>query len=264
MKLAIITSRSLRHCFFVNTIARTHGVAGVVREVKRDLVAESKGDQPAVLFEHLEERDEAERRYFAEHLAPVCSDVLDVGVGGSNSPLVYTFLEAHDPDAVLLFGTSIIKPPILSRFEGRIINMHLGLSPYYRGAATNFWPLVDGEPECVGATIHHAISKVDAGAVLNQTRPQFVGTDHAHDIGCKAIIAGVEGLLAVLRASEQRGFERGRPQPPGAGRLFRRRDFSAEAVARLRANLEAGMVPAYLEKKVERDARYPLVTLGAG
>lgn len=261
MKLAIITSRSLRHCFFVNTIARAHGVAGVVREAKRDPVTESKGDQPAVLIKHLEERDEAERRYFAEHLAPACRDVLDVGVGGSNSPLVYTFLEAHNPDAVLLFGTSIIKSPLLSRFEGRIINMHLGLSPYYRGAATNFWPLVDGEPECVGATIHHAIPKVDAGAILNQTRPELVATDRAHDIGCKAIIAGLDGLLAVLRASEQHGFDRGRPQPPGAGRLFRRRDFSAEAVARLRANLDAGMVAAYLEKKPERDAHYPLVTL---
>jgi hypothetical protein len=264
LKLAILTSMSLRHCCFVNTIARYHGVAGVVREVKRDLVAESKGGQLDLLIEHLEERDEAERRYFAEHLEPACSDVLDVGVGGGNSPRVYDFLVAHDPDAVLLFGTSIIEPPVLNRFEGRIINMHLGLSPYYRGAATNFWPLVNGEPECVGATIHHATPKVDAGAVLNQTRPPLVGTDRAHDIGCKAIIAGVEALLAVLRASEQRGFDPGRPQPPGQGLVFRRRDFSAEAVARLRANLEAGMVPAYLEKKAERDARYPLVTLGAG
>lgn len=263
MKLAILTSRSLRHFFFVNSIARHHEVMGVVREVKRDLVAEAKGDRPHVLAEHLAERDEAERRYFAEHLEPACSDVLDVGVGGSNSPLVYDFLVAHDPDAVLLFGTSIIEPPILSRFEGRIINMHLGLSPYYRGVATNFWPLVNGEPECVGATIHHATSKVDAGSMLNQLRPELAASDRAHDIGCKAIIAGVDGLLAVLRVSEQRGFDRGRPQPPGRGVVFRRRDFSAEAVLQLRANLDAGMLPAYLEKKAERDARYPLVTLGA-
>jgi hypothetical protein len=263
LKLAILTSRSLRHCFFVNTIARYHEVMGVVREVKRDLVLESKGDEPRVLTEHLAERDDAERRYFANDLEPACSDVLDVGVGGSNSPLVHDFLVARDLDAVLLFGTSIIRPPILDRFEGRIINMHLGLSPYYRGTATNFWPLVRGEPECVGATIHHAISKVDAGALLNQRRPELVASDRAHDIGCKAIIAGVDGLLAVLRASEPRGFDRGRPQPPGEGVVFRRRDFSAEAVRRLRANLDRGMIPAYLEKKAERDARYPLVTLGA-
>jgi len=131
LKLAILTSRSLRHFFFVNSIARHHEVMGVVREVKRDLVAEAKGDRPHVLAEHLAERDEAERRYFAEHLEPACSDVLDVGVGGSNSPLVYDFLVAHDPDAVLLFGTSIIEPPILSRFEGRIINMHLVVTPEY-------------------------------------------------------------------------------------------------------------------------------------
>jgi methionyl-tRNA formyltransferase len=264
LKLVILTSTSLRHCFFVNTIARCHEVKGVVREVKRDLVEESKGDQPQVLAEHLTERGEAERRYFAEHLEPACSDVLDVGVGGSNSPGVYDFLVARDPDAVLLFGTSIIEPPILSRFEGRIVNMHLGLSPYYRGTATNFWPLVNGQPECVGATIHHAIARVDAGSVLNQTRPELVGSDRAHDIGCKAIIAGVDGFLETLRASEQHGFDSGRSQPPGEGVVYRRRDYSAEAVLRMRANLDAGMVAAYLEKKWERDARYPLVTLGAG
>jgi len=263
LKLVILTSRSLRHFFFVNAIAQHHEVMGVVCEVKRDVVAESRDDQPHVLAEHLAERDGAERRYFAEHLEPACSDVLDVGIGGINSSLVFDFLVAHNPDAVLLFGTSIIEPPILSRFESRIINMHLGLSPYYRGSATNFWPLVNGEPECVGATIHHATSKVDAGAILNQVRPELVETDRAHDIGCKAIIAGVDGLLEALQASEQRGFDLGRPQPPSEGYLFRRRDFNGEAVLRMRANLDAGMVPAYLEKKTERDARYPLMRLGA-
>ena len=45
------------------------------------------------------------------------------------------------PDVVLVFGTGLLKAPLIGAFPGRIINIHLGLSPYYRGAGTNFWPL---------------------------------------------------------------------------------------------------------------------------
>jgi methionyl-tRNA formyltransferase len=262
VNVAILTSRSLRHHFFVNTLAEEHNVVGMVREVKRDLVKESKGDQPTIMEEHLAERNEAESRYFGDHAEPRCPDLLDVNVGETNSPEVFAFLRGRNPDAVLLFGTSIIKPPILSHFEGRIINMHLGLSPYYRGAATNFWPLVNREPECVGATIHHAILKVDGGAILNQMRPIFAADDRAHDIGCKAIIAGARGFIRTLATAGDGDFPPGRPQSPGEGLLFRRRDFSAESVVTMRRNFDTGMISEYLEKRVTRDAGYPLVELG--
>ena len=72
--------------------------------------------------------------------------------------------------------------------------MHLGLSPYYRGSGTNFWPLVDRLPECVGVTIHLAIPSVDAGPILTQVRPDIEPTDRAHEIGSRAIIAGLYAL----------------------------------------------------------------------
>ena len=40
-------------------------------------------------------------------------------------------------------------------------------------------------------------------------------------------------------------------------------DFSAEAVLRLRANFDDGMLAAYLDAKPERDAKHPIVTLKA-
>ena len=261
MKLAVMTSRSLRHHFYLDALAAKHEVVACVRETKRDLVQESAGDEPAVMREHLAERDAAEQRYFGAYAAPACDRVLDVASGESNTPRVFDFLEAAGPDAVMLFGTSIIEPPVLSHYEGRIINLHLGLSPYYRGTASLFWPLVNGAPECVGATIHHAILRVDAGALLHQVRPDLSPSDGAHDIGCKTVIAAAAGVLALLAVAEESGLPAGREQARGGGLLYRRRDFSAEAVTRLRANLAAGMVPDYLAARAERDSAYPLVEL---
>ncbi len=118
MKIAILTSNSLRHHYFVNMVAAEHEVVGVVTAVKRDLVLESKGDEPTVMAKHLRARGEAEQRYFAEHPEARCDSVMTVGVGEANLPAVYQFLQRLDPEVVLLFGTNIIRPPILTHFEG--------------------------------------------------------------------------------------------------------------------------------------------------
>ena len=44
------------------------------------------------------------------------------------------------------------KGKILKEFRSKIINAHLGLSPYYRGSGTNIFPFVNKEIEYVGVT----------------------------------------------------------------------------------------------------------------
>ena len=48
----------------------------------------------------------------------------------------------------------------------KAINIHAGVSPYYRGAGCNFWALYDGNPHLVGATIHLLSKGLDSGPVL--------------------------------------------------------------------------------------------------
>jgi methionyl-tRNA formyltransferase len=137
------------------------------------------------------------------------------------------------------------------------VNMHLGLSPYYRGAATNFWPLVNGEPECVGATIHLATLSVDAGPILRQARPAIEPEDGAHEIGCRAILAGADAAVGALIDYSNRHLE---PRvQSGEGRLYRNKDFDADAVVELWRRLESGMIPDYLADRQRRDERFPIV-----
>lgn len=206
------------------------------------------------------QRDEAEHRYFGETESfPLeAQDVLFIEHNTVNRTEVLDWVHARQPDLLLLFGTSIVKEPLLAQYHNRVINMHLGLSPYYRGVATNFWPLVNREPECVGVTIHMAVLAVDAGAILNQGRPRAAVTDNAHDLGCKTIQVGAE----LLGAAAHDAFD-GALDPhaqKGGGRLYRRRDFNAEAVRQLWHNLETGMMTEYLADYENRIARFPIVT----
>jgi methionyl-tRNA formyltransferase len=166
-----------------------------------------------------------------------------------------------EPDVVLVFGTGLLRLPIIERFVGRVINLHLGLSPYYRGAGTNFWPLVNREPEYVGATIHYLDAGIDTGPMIAHARPDIGASDGPHEIGNKAIVAAADVLVAAARAHAA-GVLRPVPQPAG-GRLYQRKHFTADAVRRLEANFESGMIPEYLADRAARDARLQLLTLEA-
>ena len=147
---------------------------------------------------------------------------------------------------------------MLETFRDRLVNLHLGLSPYYRGSGTNFWPLVNDEPEFVGATLHLAVARVDAGAILAQVRPPVAADDRCHELGTKTLIAALDRLPEVLRA-----YEACRLVPVAqdlaGGRLYRRADFTADAVHQLWARFDAGMIPRYLGDIARRCAAVPIV-----
>ncbi len=48
----------------------------------------------------------------------------------------------------------------------RAINIHAGITPYYRGSDCNFWALYDNNPHLVGTTIHLLSKGLDNGPIL--------------------------------------------------------------------------------------------------
>jgi folate-dependent phosphoribosylglycinamide formyltransferase PurN len=262
MRAIVLTSTMRRHTYVANTLAERLEVAGVWREAKSFEPMRYAGseDDAAVIRRHFEAREASEEAYFADHAAVRAPNRL-VPPGGCNEAAEIEAMRRASPDVVLVFGTSLLAQPLLDAFAGRAINIHLGLSPYYRGAGTNFWPLVNGEPEYCGATIHFLDPGVDTGPILAHVRPDIRRGDGPHDIGNKTIVAAAGALAAAARAHAASPL-RGVPQE-GPGRVYRRADFSAAAVRRLYANVEAGMIDEYLRHRTARDAKLSLVTLEA-
>jgi folate-dependent phosphoribosylglycinamide formyltransferase PurN len=256
--IVIITGDQLRHNYFIDQLNVHFDVRGVVSESVYQPKIEGEPDDISDLRRHFEEREQAERRYFvsSEQMTLPFNWLLRVPKGEANSDPVFKWIMEKAPQYLILYGSSIIRQRLLKAFDRRTINMHLGLSPYYRGSGTNFWPLVNGEPELVGVTIHLASLDVDAGAILKQVRPKISVEDRNHDIGCKAIIAGTEAMITTLKEYEA-GKIKPRPQPEG-GRLYKRADFNVEAVRQMWRNFDAGMIEAYLAEP-ERADRYPII-----
>ena len=262
MKAIMLTSTFRRHQFVVNTVAARCELAGVWQEEKTfrpERYATDAADE-AVIQRHFAARDDSEARYFAAdaslRLQPGVTH-RQVAGGGCSDPSEVALMTAARPDVVLVFGTGILREPLLSAFDGRIINIHLGLSPYYRGAGTNFWPLVNREPEYVGATVHYLDAGIDTGPIIAHARPVVERGDGPHDLGNKTIVSAAQALLRAA-AAHVSGVARAVPQS-GGGRLYQRKDFNADAVRSLYRNFETGMIDEYLAARHARDAAVRLV-----
>ena len=85
------------------------------------------------------------------------------------------------------------------------INIHQGLTPYYRGGPPVFWELYNGERE-IGATVHFVESKVDTGEIIAQETLPLI-YDYSYGLNYEAFIADYRSrMMASLRAADgQRG-----------------------------------------------------------
>ena len=202
MKVALLTSDSLRHKYIAHSLAKRLDLALIIAEKKSPAITntDSLSEEDAEFIKnHFLKRQNSEVEYFGAFTNfPTNSKLLKLDHGSINSKEVKAKIAESEVDYMLLFGTSIIKEELLNIYPGRIINLHLGLSPYYRGSATNLFPYYYNEPECVGGTIHLATSEVDKGAILYQFRPDIDPNDSLHDIGNNVILKGGKILPEIL------------------------------------------------------------------
>ena len=262
----LLTSTALRHSFVINHLAARLDLVGVWRETKSfqpERSAQTTADRRTI-DEHFAARERSERLYFEDHARlrlNAGAHLREVGPGGINDPTARAQMIALAPEVLLVYGTGLLGHDLIEAFEGRIVNLHLGLSPYYRGSGTNFWPLVNREPEYVGATIHYLDAGIDTGPIIAHVQPSISADDGPHDVGNKTILEAAASLAEVAEAVVK-GDVRGIPQTH-RGRLYQRKDFNAEAVRRLNENFLTGMMQDYLANKSTRDATLQLRTLVA-
>ena len=263
-RVVILTGSELRHDFFRKAVSLAQDIA-VLRSYTEGLegtlrtTIDSARPGSALQLRHLSLRDRSERDFFGSFvaLAPDRSNVLAIPRGTVNEPLVISEIETLGPDLILAFGPSLVREPLLSRYAGRFVNIHLGLSPYYVGSGTNFWPLVNAEPEFVGATFMHIDAGIDDGAILHQIRARIYPEDGPHQIGNRLIADMVCATIHLVRHFDELGPGVTPNRPPTA-RTYRKKDFTAEAVETLYANFRTGLAERYEAERSVRIARAPL------
>ena len=144
MKIVLLTSDSLRHKFIASEISKQLDLKLIVIEAKSAKIqdtSELNKQEAAFISAHFKARNKSESLFFGGYKEfPGEIPQLRIPHGNFNSLEVNKAIDNLTPDLIVLFGTSIIKDPLLGNYAGKIINLHLGLSPYYKGSATNLFP----------------------------------------------------------------------------------------------------------------------------
>lgn len=107
--------------------------------------------------------------------------------------------EALQSDVYVVFGASFIKGWLIDFLvEHRALNIHMGLSPYYRGSSCNFWALYDEKPNYVGATIHFLSEGLDSGDMLFHCVPRLHSGDTPFDFSMRAVLVAQQALVSAI------------------------------------------------------------------
>ena len=111
--------------------------------------------------------------------------------------------DSLDSDLYIIFGSSFIKGWLVDYLiEKRAINIHMGLSPYYRGSSCNFWAMYDQKPEYVGATIHRLSKGLDSGDMFFHCLPNMKNINNPFDFTMQSVKVAHSAIIEKIKTNE--------------------------------------------------------------
>ena len=255
MRIVLLTGSEIRHEYFRKKIScdsRIEVLASFCEGLEDSLENRIKENDESSdhQLEHVRARTQTEKDFF-EHFIRNSEDHSKpkfIPKGSINDKDVVQEIISLCPDLIICYGSSLIKSKLLNLYEQRFVNVHLGLSPYYRGSGTNVWPLINNEPHMVGATFMHIDAGIDTGKIIHQIRADIYLGDSPHTIGNRLIKKMTEVYAEIIINFDKLEDVK---QPKAKGKLYLRKDFDSEACRILYKNFSEGMIEKFISSDIE-------------
>ena len=162
MRLLVFVGSQPRHLYLASRLLEKFPESRLLLMARESMQVLPPDDcsirDKALFLKHFSRRLEVEERVFnssSESLYTYESAFQTVLPTELNGPETATMVTDFCPDACLVFGTDLIKSPVLEILPDETFNVHLGLSPWYRGSATLFWPFYFMEPQWAGVAVEN-------------------------------------------------------------------------------------------------------------
>ena len=168
MNITLITSDQIRHNYLVNLLSNIATKLNVIQEKKTFFSNQNKISN--LMKNYFLKVDDAQKKVFGnaaidkknKNIKLLSLENKELEICSLNS--LSDFLNS---DIFIVFGSSFIKKDLVNfLIDHKALNIHLGISPYYKGTDCNFWALFDNNPHLVGATIHLLSKGLDSGQIL--------------------------------------------------------------------------------------------------
>lgn len=188
-KILVITHNNLRHLYFANTILKKCSQFQIELIIGAKLKKEFKKKKKLTkkisnifffIFQYLLNKQivNFEKIFFKNEekkfkLLSKNKILLDLnGKKNINDTSVIKLIKNYNPYIILNMGSILLIKDLIdsARFS---INIHTGLSPYYKGSKTNIWPILDRKYNYLGLTIHFLSTGIDNGDIIYTRRIHF-------------------------------------------------------------------------------------------
>ena len=171
MKITLFTSNKSRHNYLINLLSSICDELFVIQECNTIFPGLIPGNYPvsSVMEDYFKKVNIAQNKLFENSYIDNKKNIkiLPMVSGDLKKCSVKFLSDFLNSDIYIVFGSSYIKGDLVEfLIKQKTINIHMGVSPYYRGADCNFWALYDNNPHLVGATIHLLSKGLDSGPIL--------------------------------------------------------------------------------------------------
>ena len=204
MKVTIFSSNQPRHLNLAKEFSKICDAVFLVSEVNTVFPGQINDffKKSEIMQTYFQNVIRSERNIFGDiSFLPNNVRTLSIKSGDLNKLDRNQLSDALQSDVYVVFGASYIKGWLIDFLvEHRAINIHMGLSPYYRGSSCNFWALYDNNPSYVGATIHLLSKGLDCGDMLFHCVPKLHSEDTPFDFTMRSVLVAQEGLVSAVNS----------------------------------------------------------------
>jgi len=204
MKITIITSNKPRHIYLINKFSKIAKTLNVIQENSTIFPGQNPGRnlQSKIMSNYFKKVNKSQDKFFSKHSFIRKSpnlNLLPLQLGDlNNTDLKYIKNQFLKSDYYIVFGSSFIKGKILKFLvRNKAINIHMGISPYFRGTDCNFWALHDGYGHLVGSTIHYLSPKIDGGKIIYHAISEK--TENPFDYTMSTVKSAIDSLAIKVK-----------------------------------------------------------------
>ncbi len=175
--ITVFTSNQPRHLGLIVELSKIYDKVYAIIECNTVKPGEVKDffSKSEIMKTYFSNVMKAEREIFGEiSFIPQNVSPLILKMGDLNKIDFNILGPALNSESFVVFGSSYIKGELIDMLiEKKCLNIHMGVSPFYRGSSCNFWALYNENFQYVGATVHLLSKGLDSGDMLFHCLPSF-------------------------------------------------------------------------------------------
>lgn len=157
--MLILTTDTTHHTYFVKCLKEKFKDINVVCEEKKMVIKNNN-----VLDSNQTEYEK--KKWFKNNIFSL-KNIKNINfVKNVNNFEIKNFLESHELDLTLVFGTGILKKKFIDSVPGEILNFHGGNPELYRGLDSHLWTIYNEDFNNLVTSLHKIDYGIDTGDLL--------------------------------------------------------------------------------------------------